>query len=228
MPLFFNKGFLSTWFYELESFLKTFFPSDGPAARDFTHKPDCSIEVAVDCIAPDLDIMKLAATVRENPTLTIFFHAQSEHLEWEAEDLNNLVEYARENATAWDAYRQDIESCTLVARHHWDPYLHEYYWGHRPVWKMETVLKGSAITTWWHKKARRIAHTRQLVSSLGLSKPEIVDGRTVSNFSGLKVEVSRMGQDGREASRYGGMCYWSSVIVWYEGARFGGVADKSL
>jgi hypothetical protein len=84
MPFFFRQESISTWFYQLDSFLKAFFPTDGPIPREFLHKLDCAIEVAVDCMAPELDILQLAAVVLENPSFTIFFHAQLEYLEWDA------------------------------------------------------------------------------------------------------------------------------------------------
>jgi hypothetical protein len=43
---------------------------------------------------------------------------------------------------------------------------------------------------------------------MGMSKPVVVDGRTVSSFRGLKLKVSRMGEHRKEAGRYGGMSYW--------------------
>jgi hypothetical protein len=143
VPFFFRQKSISTWFYQLDSFLKAFFPTDGPIPREFLHKLDCAIEVAVDCMAPELDILQLAAVVLENPSFTIFFHAQLEYLEWEAGDLNTMVKAIRTNATVWEARREDIESFKLKSRKHWDPYEHDDYYG-RPVWKIELVLKASA------------------------------------------------------------------------------------
>jgi hypothetical protein len=118
-----------------------------------------------------------------------------------------MVKAVRANAAVWEARREYIESFSLKSQEHWDPYEHDDSYSH-PVWKMDLVLKAGATGSWRHKKTERIAHTRDIVTSMGLSKPEVVDGRTVSSFRGLKLEASRIGEHGKEASRYGGMSYW--------------------
>jgi hypothetical protein len=173
MSFHFKQRTIELPFEKLKSFLSTFVAKGSEIT---TSIQTCALRVNIDQPSghhnPIVDLKDLVSALSDRPGVQLEFCGGGS-FNWEARNIKDFVQRARQNPQAWSLRAQDFESIEVRTRTDWyagkcDSMSGNYL--RRPKWTIRMVVSPAASEAWWNDKQELERQTVAVLVELGMRK----------------------------------------------------------